>query len=1719
MKLTPFGCAAALAAVALFMTPCAVADPVISEFVADNKTGLRDEDNTVQDWIELHNPSPSAFNLDGWYLTDSATALTKWKFPAVTMAAGDYLVVFASGKDRRVPGGVLHTNFSLNKTGEYLALVSPDGTTIRQQYAPQYPNQDTDRGYGLIFNRTTLVADGANADYLVPASAGALAANWKTAAVTPAGWTTGKPLGVGFGFNVPGLTITVRAKNTATGSLNTQADAELLISRPSGHSDILNEQVTVQPTFNVLGSGGDGHYGSNNPLPTWAQEDYLVRATGVISIPTTGPYTFGINSDDGGRIRIDGAVVMDDPTLHGAADHLGTVTLTAGEHLIDAYFWERGGGDEGEMWARPGTWTAWDANFRLVGDSAGGGIAAFTSPVGAVTSGVVRTNIEAGMRNVNASCFVRVPFTAPGPGAFTSASLLMRYNDGFKAWMNGTLIGEGNAPAAPVWNSTATASRTTDASLVTSGFNITSFLPGLINGSNLLAVQGLNITAADSTFLALPEIVAASLSPVLESAFFNKPTPGTINTAPDSLGKVADTAFLPKRGVYPDALVTTVPFPVTITTATPGASIRYTTDGSTPSDTVGTLYTGPVSITQTTVLRAIAYKANWESTNVDTHSYIMPADVVVQSTTGLAPAGAGWAAPGNAVNGQLIDYGMDPDIVDSANAAIGGRPQVIAALRAIPSVSLVTDNANLWDPARGIYMNPGGRGLAWERQASIELLNDPAGGFGSPCGIRIRGGYSRSGGNPKHAWHVYFRGEYGAGKLNYPLYGDAATDTYNQFDLRTSENYSWSFGGDGNNSFLREEFTRAAQTAMGWPGSHVKYVHVYLNGHYWGLYEFDERTEADFCSTYGGGDKLNWDVVKCEQDSGYTTGVTDGYEDKWTLLGQKANPLTAPGVYTRRTLTTAEYYDMMGLGPDGVTPNGSPVLLDPDALIDYMLLTFWSGNLDGCTSAFLSNTSANNWFGARDRTGAKGFIYFAHDFEHALFSTTEDRTGPYNRTFTDLASYNVKISDNYNPMFLHADLLDIPEYKQRWFNRVQKHLFNGGALSQTTNTARINTLAATVDSCIIAESARWGDAKTAIPLNRTNWLTQRDTILNSYLPARTANVISQLRGDGLYPALDGIIFTPPGGYITSATPLNLSGPSGAGRVWYYTIDGSDPSLPNGSINPSARVFTPAGLVTDTLISDGVAGPGATWKYRDPSIDLGSSDIVVGHSSYSATNWKHPQFDDSNATIWKSGDAELGNGDTADGRPERTAINIGPSGARYQVIYFRKKFTVTNPSQYETLEMEALIDDGAIFYLNGREVARLTMPSGAVGFAYTGLGAVNEAAFVSVTDARLVPSALVAGENTMCVEVHQTNATSSDISFDLRLKGKKTVFSTPVFLSSGQQTVKGRTYDSGTSTWSALSDVTYLVDAEAASSSNLAISEVQYHPAVNAGDLPLGYNDDTFFEYIELMNIGAKQVDLMGIKFTDGITWAFDAAPTVPRLLLPGQRVLIVGHAAAFVHRHGSALPVAGQFSGQLDNGGELLTLQTPGGVVIRSFTYSDLAPWPTGADGTGPSMVLVHPELNPDHALAASWRASFGSGNPGGSDAFTFANWKVAYAAGQADSSDADNDGLYLFWEYAAAGTAGRPDTARLPASALESVTVGAATNVYQTLTAVLRYGAEDLQLFPEASTSLTSWSGTDMVLLRRTNNNDGTETWTWRHARPWKTDQRVYMRLRGVIP
>ena len=146
---------------------------------------------------------------------------------------------------------------------------------------------------------------------------------------------------------------------------------------------------------------------------------------------------------------------------------------------------------------------------------------------------------------------------------------------------------------------------------------------------------------------------------------------------------------------------------------------------------------------------------------------------------------------------------MDPDIVFGHNTA----DEVVEALEAIPTLSVVIDLEHLFDSQTGIFTNARRDGRDWEREASMELLHaDGTEGFQSGIGLRIRGGYSRSNSNPKHSFRVFFRRDYGNGKLNYPLFGDEGTDNFDKFDLRTSQNYSWPSEHQGGTQWYGKSF-------------------------------------------------------------------------------------------------------------------------------------------------------------------------------------------------------------------------------------------------------------------------------------------------------------------------------------------------------------------------------------------------------------------------------------------------------------------------------------------------------------------------------------------------------------------------------------------------------------------------------------------------------------------------------------------------------------------------------------------------------------------------------------------------------------------------------------------------------------------------------------------------------------------------------------------------
>jgi len=1097
--------------------------------------------------------------------------------------------------------------------------------------------------------------------------------------------------------------------------------------------------------------------------------------------------------------------------------------------------------------------------------------------------------------------------------------------------------------------------------------------------------------------------------------YYANPTPDGVNGV-GLQDYVRDTTFSIDRGFYDTA------FDLTIESETEGAQIRYTLNGNDPTPSQGSLYTGPINISTTSVVKAIAFKSGLIPTNVDAHSYIFLDDVLTQPDNPPGyPSGT--------------DYGMDSDV--TTNPAYIGT--IKDDLKSIPTLSMSMPVSSLFGGS-GIYTNSNQSGVAWERAGSVEFIYPD----GSPdkqvnCGVRMQGGVGRNSNFPKHSFRLLFKRQYGDTKLRFPLFRDAsedaegAVDTFDSIILRAGFNNTWHRAQsteENQAQYIRDQFIHNSQLAMGHASCHGTFFHLYLNGLYWGIYNAVERPNADFGSSYYGGDKDGWDAL-----NSYPRNVVDGTATDWLQAHSIANGGVADQVGYD---ALAEYVDM---------PN----------LIDYMMLNFYGGNRDW---------DDHNWYSINPRVDRGGYKFVCWDAERTLESINGDnRTG---------------VAQSNKPSFLYDRLRQNAEFNLQFGDRAHKHLFNTGTLTPSKTIARYQALAEVLDRAIVGESARWGDSKRSNPYTRNvEWVAERDRILNSYLPQRTNVTISQLRTANLYPDTDAPVFSQHGGHVLSTTELTMSNTSG---TIYYTTDGSDPRLPGGALNPDAEEYD-GSVTTTTLVA-----AGSVWKYLDDGTNQG-------------TAWRESAFDDS---AWESGAAELGYNNNP-----VTTVSFGPDDQnKYRTTYFRRTFNVDDPSEFSALSLELKRDDGAIVYLNGKLVMSSNMPTSGVSYttpASSVVGGDDETTFFNqaIDVADLNP-----GSNTFAVEVHQISGTSSDISFDLRLRGSKSNAVDPFFMvESGM--LRARARDGAD--WSALNEAFFFVDSALASDTNLVISEINYRPlAPTPSEEAAGFDERSDFEFVELTNIASSDIDLTNVKFTEGISFNFSVSSQ--GVILPaGERILIVNDLIAFTSRYPD-IPVsmiAGEFSGSLSNDGEAIELLAGDATPIRSFTYNDQAPWPVAADGDGFSLVLIRPASNPDHATPSNWRSSIATnGNPGDTDATTF--------PGPDALADDDMDGTNALLEYALMSSDSTADDSSLPVGIVTQTDLGAGDVHVLSFSFIRNLAAEDLIFEVQLSSDLVDWETdpADLIHHSSVNNNDGTSTETYFVATPLSAISKQFIRL-----
>ena len=614
--------------------------------------------------------------------------------------------------------------------------------------------------------------------------------------------------------------------------------------------------------------------------------------------------------------------------------------------------------------------------------------------------------------------------------------------------------------------------------------------------------------------------------------YFKPATPGAPNGASYD-GVVGDTVFSVKRGIF------STPQTVAITTTTAGATIRSTTNSTEPTETTGTVYSAPLSVSATTTIRAAAFKTGLVPTNVDTQTYIFPADVVTSAVMSTTIT-------------QDPTYG----------------PQMQAALTDLPSISIVTP-ATIVDGTSVL--------------CSFEYI--PASGVGvhENAGVELFGGaYTNF---QKKSFRLVFKSDFGATNVNIPdLFagherGWKPVTKFDSLDLRSGSHDMAQRG-----FYMSNPFTDGTMLDMGNLNPHSRFVHLYLNGTYWGMFHLRERWDADMHTRYLGGPASDYESINGNLNVG-------GWADP-------GSPYDGDGSsWTRVKSLRADFA--------GVSP-----YLAVRHYTDYMLM-FCFGN------------SEDEYRIVSPKNVGSGFKFLLNDADGFLATAAYLPNVPANRVaLRSNPSPGRQNGDGPGSIFSQLWQQGHADYKMLLADRIHKLLFNGGPLTAAANQARLSGMCLEIQRAFYAESARWvasGESRTP-----ATWAGERDNILNNWFPGRSSTYLSQLQALGYYPGLAAPAFG--GGTIASGT--NVSFPV-AGATVYYTTDGSDPRLPGGAISPTTFIGTSTMLTANTWLR-ARAKSGATWSalneaFYTVTTPLAPGDIVFSEIHYNAQGDDDAEF--------------------------------------------------------------------------------------------------------------------------------------------------------------------------------------------------------------------------------------------------------------------------------------------------------------------------------------------------------------------------------------------------------------------------------------------------------------------------------------------------------------
>lgn len=764
---------------------------------------------------------------------------------------------------------------------------------------------------------------------------------------------------------------------------------------------------------------------------------------------------------------------------------------------------------------------------------------------GSAYDGLIPTPISP-FSSPDVSAYVRVPFTVTNKAELLSMQLNLIADNGYIVFLNGREVQRARlATDLKIGNDWELNSRQNlpDSTNATADvIDLTDWLDTIEEGANLLAIYGANHTSQQGDFLIHPELTAQRANgSVVNNRFMVTPSPGLDNGAGYE-GIIEDTVFTNDRGFY------TSPFSLGISTDDPLATIRYTIDGTRPTLTNGSTYSGTLAISPSlshtdsgvVTVRAAAFRTGHFPTNVDTQTYIFLDDVLTDQDGAGVPNHANWGHSGP-------DWDVDPSDVGAG---------LTDDLKAIPTVSLVTDweelfgNSGGGDDDHGIYTQTASwRNKSDERLASLEFFTaDGSEEFQIDAKVEIQGHSSTNRWNEdKLSLEVKFKQPFDTRLdsetlfVNSAIDGSEAATRFDSIILDAGHNFTFTHANPAQNAYARyinDQVVADLINSAGGDSPHGRFVHLYINGMYWGVYNAHEKPESRFASEYFGGDEDDYYVVKAQDGVGMAHGgvhpeylQVDGGISAENAFQNLLNEVTD------NMSNLAEYQEV-------------EQILDIDAFIDYMIVHYYAGNWDW---------GQDNWYATFNHISPAGkWRFHSWDQEHA-FNTSDSPDG--NDQNSDYTGKN----DTYGPTGIHNDLMGSPEYELRFSDRVERLMRNGGILTPTEAQAIWQTRIDELSNAINGETARWGDNRQ----NHTTvvWQNSVQDAIDSWFPGRTATTIADFQGRGWLVSQDAPDFNQYGGEVASGFDVIINNP-GSGAI-YYTTDGSDPRLVGGAISGSA----------------------------------------------------------------------------------------------------------------------------------------------------------------------------------------------------------------------------------------------------------------------------------------------------------------------------------------------------------------------------------------------------------------------------------------------------------------------------------------------------------------------------------------------------------------------